>query len=274
MPVERLFIYSFDNGRDEVYLPADEGAWSLEGFAHAARLTAHYFVEGKIRRRAPYSDEFRILIAPPRAGSWVADFIIEFTKPDIWAGGVAGFALGGVPGVFRMLRRLASRATGQEPESDGSEQFEEAHSGTFDALVEAVEPSLARAHKVIRDHKTTVTASLGRLSFSFDQHTREYIETSVIDPGASQAVGNVGSYNVNNRTGRMYFNNLGRTIPFSLHRDVDQETEIALGRSLQNYTENRLANDDIRIQYRAVRAADGRIKRIVINRAVFLFEKL
>lgn len=273
MPIERLFSYIYDDERDEVYLPADEGAWSLEGFAHAATLTAHFFVEGKIRRRAPYSDEFRILIATPKAGSWATDFVIQFSKPEIWAGAVAGFGVGGVPGLFRVLRRLAARATGQDPVNDGSEQFEEASSGTFDALVEAVEPSLARAHKVIRDERTTITASLGRTSFSFDRHTREFIETSAVDLDASRAVGNVASYNVNNRTGRIFFNNFGRTVPFTLARDVDQGSEIALGRSLQNYTEHRLANDDIQIQFRAIRAADNRIKRIIVTRAQFLFER-
>lgn len=267
---EHFFTYEYRPANGGNLLPGDEGSWSLEGIAHAATITTNYFVEGRVRRRAPYND-FRIFIGPPRAGSWAADFFVQLQSPGTWAGVAAGLSVN-VPTIFRVLKRVADRATGTVPSQDGSEQFEAAHQGTFDALVEAVEPSLIRAHRVI-ESSSTLSIKAGTANFTFNRKAKEYIETSIKDPGPSMGVGNVASYNVNARTGRIFFEALGRTVPFSIAKDARQGTESALGRSLESYASTRLSNKDIRIEYIPVRAGDGTIKRIVVTAALFLFER-
>jgi len=267
-----LFKYEFEDGTDRPLLPADDGAWSIEGMAHAAIITAHYVFEGRVRLRAPYSDKFRLYIAPPRAGSWTTDFMLAMQRPDVLAGAVAGFGLSTVPGVFRLFKRLANRATGVESGVDISQRFEDERTGDFDALVEAVEPSLVRAHRVISERRTTVKASLGPAHFTFDRRTKAYIENIVTDQRETSERVNVASYNVNRRTGRVYFERLQRTVPFTISREAPPRTEIALGRSLDNYATNRMVNRDIDITYRAKRAEKGgRIKSIVIYDAQFIF---
>jgi hypothetical protein len=272
---ERFFRYEYSDGTDDPLMPADEGSWSIEGLAHAATITTHYLLEGRIRRRAPYSDKFRIYIGPPKEGSWVADFFIALSHADVWAGAVAGSVVGGAlastTGAFRLLRRVSNRATGVEPASDITEQFEDQRPGDFDALVEAAEPSLLRAHRVISDNFVTINVSVAGLRFTFNRRTRRYIEQSNLDARATEERGNVASYNVNGRTGRIYFETIGRTVPFTISRQADERTEVALARSLENYAVNRIANRDIDITYRARRAEDGRIKSIIVFDADFIF---
>jgi hypothetical protein len=269
-PVHHFFSYEYDDGTDRPLLPAEEGAWSLEGLSHAATLTTHFFLEGQVKRRAPYSDKFAVFVGPPRAGSWMADFYLALQEPSTWAGVVAGLSVN-VPTIFKVFNRITRRATGQAVDDDASSRFEEQHSGTFDALVEAVEPSIQRAHRVIKSRRTILSINAGKVGFHLNQATKEYIETSNLDHASSRSRGNVASYNVNNRTGRFYFDHLGRTVPFVIHKEADVRTEVALARSLENYAGSRLANSDIEITYRGIRAIDDRIKRIVIFDANFIF---
>jgi hypothetical protein len=267
--VEKFFTYEYRPPDGGNLLPGDDGAWSLEGISHAATITMNYFIEGKVRRRAPYNN-FRIFMAPPRDGSWAADFLVQLQSPGTWAGVAAGLSVN-VPTVFKVFKRLANRATGVKPDTDEGAAFEERHQGTFDALVEAVEPALVRAHRVIESKSSTLTLSAGSVGFTFNTETKRYIESSIVDPARTVAVGNVASYNVNGRTGRIFFDELGRTVPFKIAKDAGPQTEVALARSLENYANKRFANKDIRITYIARRAEDGSIKSILVIGADFIF---
>lgn len=269
--VRPMFVYRYDDGSDDHLLPGDEGGWSLEGMAHASTLVTHFLVEGKVRHRAPYSDKFKIYVGPPRSGSWEAQFMLALNSPEVWAGAVAGASVGLPVLAFKLLRRVSNRATGVPTQNDEAKQIEEARPGTFDALVDAAEPALIRAHRVITSQSTTLSFSAGSFLFAFNQETRSYIETNEFDEDASRAVGNVASFNVNRRTGRIFIDELGRGVPFLVHKDADRDTMIALARSLENYASTRLANSDVTIRYRAKRAGDGTIKTIVLYSAHFTF---
>jgi hypothetical protein len=230
-----LFVYRYDDESDEHLLPADEGGWSLEGMGHAATLVTHFLIEGKVRYRAPYSDKFQIYISPPKAGSWEAQFVIGLISPEAWAGAAVGASLSLPTLAFKLLKRVSRRATGQPTQNDETKAIEEAHTGTFDALVEAAEPALIRAHKVIKSKRTNLTLAAAGMKFEFNSETKSYIETNIIDQSTSRSVGNVASLNVNRRTGRIFIDELGRSVPFLVHRDADSDTMISLARSLENY---------------------------------------
>lgn len=239
--------------------------------AHAATLVTHFLVEGRVRHRAPYSEQFRIFVAPPRAGSWEAEFVIALKSAEVWAGAAAGASIGLPTLAFKLLRRVSARATGAATKKDETAAIEERHQGTFDALVEAVEPSLVRAHRVITDRKTTLSFTTKAFAFEFNQETRNYIETNIKDDHTRRTVGNISSLNVNRRTGRIFIDELGRTVPFLVHKDADEGTLRAMARSLENYASTRLSNSDLTIRFRATRSADESIKRIVIYSAEFMF---
>ncbi|MFN4230086.1 hypothetical protein [Parvibaculum sp.] len=268
---EPFFLYRYEDGSERSLLPADLGAWSLEGMAHAATLTTHFILEGNVRHRAPYSEKFRIYIEPPKRGSWEAQFVLALMSPEVWAGVAAGLSVSVPTLAFKLLRRISNRATGVPAKDDETKAIEETHSGTFDALVEAAEPALKRAHKVIRGERTSIGFSAGRFSFAFNKETKEYIETNEWDDTPSEAKGNVASLNVNNRTGRVFINDLGRSVPFLIHKMADTQTMISVARSLENYASTRLANSNLTFRYRAMRAPDGSIKRIEIQYARFDF---
>lgn len=268
---EPMFVYRYDDGTGDHLLPADEGGWSLEGMGHAATLVTHFLVEGKVKHRAPYSDKFKIFIGPPQAGSWEAEFMLALRSPEVWAGAAAGASIGLPAMAFKLLRRISNRATGVTPKNDEAKAIEEAHSGTFEVLLEAAEPALLRAHRVITTENTTVSFEKGPYKFQFNRETKRYLETNIFDERSTTAVGNVASFNVNRRTGRIFVDDLGRGVPFLVHKDADRDTIVAVARSLENYASTRLANSDITIRYRAKRAADETIKSIVIYSARFTF---
>nr|WP_314528507.1 hypothetical protein [uncultured Brevundimonas sp.] len=266
-----MFVYRFDDGSDDHLLPADEGAWSLEGIAHAATLVTHFLVEGKVRHRAPYSDQFRIYVAPSRPGSWEVEFMMALRSPEVWAGAIVGASISLPTLAFKLLRRVSARATGVPSRNDETKALEERHQGTFDALVDAAEPSLVRAHRVITNDRTTLSFTSKAFQFEFNRETRKYIETNIKDDHSQVTVGNVASLNVNRRTGRVFIDELGRSVPFLVHKDADDGTMRAMARSLENYASTRLANSDLTIRYRSTRAADHTIKRIVVYSANFMF---
>jgi hypothetical protein len=270
-----FFTWTYDDGSQTHLLPADEGAFSLEGISHAAKVATHYIAEGRVRHRAPFSEKFDIYIAPPQPGSWTADFIMSLSKPDTWAGAVAGIALTSFAAVpiyaYKLLRRIANRATGVLPSSDETSIIEEVYQGNFDALVDAATPSLTRAHRVIRSSNTTLQLKKDDLALQFDLSTKLYIETNFVDDHTSEAVGNTAGYSVNQRTGRIYMDELRRTVPFLLHREAPERASVALARSLEAYASTRAANSDLVFRYQGTRAQDGRLKKILIFDARFAF---
>jgi len=197
--------------------------------------------------------------------------MIALRSPEVWAGVAAGASVGLPTLAFKLLRRVSARATGVPTRADETKALEERHQGTFDALVEAAEPSLVRAHRVITSQKTTISFKRKAFEFEFNRETKKYIETNVLDDRASRTVGNVASLNVNSRTGRIFIDELGRGVPFLVHKDASDGTMRAMARSLENYASTRLANSDLTIRYRATRAGDGTIKRIVVYSADFMF---
>lgn len=82
----------------------------------------------------------------------------------------------------------------------------------------------------------------------------------------------VASFNANQGTGRAFDLEEGRSIPFRLKPDADRLTVDTLLSSISSYTKKRRLGDDhlrsaIAIIYTCVRAVDGRVKKITIDRA-------
>lgn len=72
----------------------------------------------------------------------------------------------------------------------------------------------------------------------------------------------VAALNVNARTGRVFFFDLGRTIPFRVPADAAPKTIANLSRFLTRYAEKDPKRVDI--SFKRITYQDGRLKRIVI----------
>jgi predicted neutral ceramidase superfamily lipid hydrolase len=172
-------------------------------------------------------------------------------------------------GIYDLAKLTMTRAIGDEPESisEDVENLNKRRSGDVDALVEAIEPALKKAHygvggtiKEIVIEETTTKRTIVK----FDEHSKSYLQDSIEADDDAQDVA-ISALNVNDRTGRAYFLDLKRTIPFRVSRDADPKTISVLSAGIDRYA-NKLPAP-IRITFARVEAVDGRLKRIVILKA-------
>lgn len=234
-------------------IEAYSGAVSLEGIARAATLAAHYAITEEVRFRAPYSDELEFRIFAPEPGSLrfplkaIANVAAAADKRKLAAA---------------LFLALLARSTGQEIEPEVSAEISSLNSGDLDALAEAAEPGLQRAHRWIdQANKKIVVADGDEEPIALDAETKEYLRIEATDEVASQDV-TVSALNANNRTGRVYFEDLKRTIPFKISRDAENRTLSNLSKYLSRYVDK--TNEWVSIKFLPIRFADGRLKRIVI----------
>ena len=95
-----------------------------------------------------------------------------------------------------------------------------------------------------------------------NEESREYMETEDVVARVDVQDVSVGALNVNSRNGRVFFHDLGRTVPFYVPRDAEPRTIPILSRYLTQYAEKTGAT--VNIRFRRVRYADERLKRIII----------
>jgi hypothetical protein len=246
----------FDGGEaDQHRIEAYTGASSLEGVARAAVLTAHFAATGQVRFRAPYSFDLEFYISAPEEGS-------------------LGFPLGVLTriegAIVRHKRALAvgllplvlSRATGQAPNDAVDIDGERIPSGTIDALAEAATPGLAKAHTWIdREEKVIRLTANDRTLVQLDSDSKRYMETEIPGERLNQDV-SVAALNANSKIGRVYFYDLGRTVPFKIAREATGRTAANLARYLTQYVDK--TGRTVNIEYLPMFYPDERLKRILI----------
>lgn len=234
-------------------IEAYAGAVSLEGISRAASLAAHYAATGEVRFRAPYSTDIEFHIAAPKEGS------LEFPFKAVTK---VSEALGKKKFAAALFLALVSRSTGQEMGASIEDELSDVTSGDLDAMAEAVGPGMMRAHRwVDRENKSIVIGGGGQPKVRLDLDTKEYLEHEEIDTVSSQDV-TVASVNANSKTGRVYFEDLGRTVPFKVAREATPRTLSNLSRYLRRYIDK--SNEWVSIKFIPIRYADERLKRVII----------
>lgn len=257
-------------------IPAVNGGRSIEGVAHAARIVLHFAATGKVRSREPFDDALELYIAPPKAGSFVVDLLSNVDWKDAIVGGV----LVGVPSsivaasMYDLIKHVFASAIGMKskPKTDAVEAMERDKSGTFDAVLDAVTPGLKRAHYPIGNGVNIINVTGNNNTVIFNETSRDYLFTSVKQPGEQVEDVSIGSLNVNRRTGRAFFDSEQRLIPFRVSENADPGTMGIVADSLRRYA-NRFdfTSSRIRIRYLATETADGRLKSVLIFGAQPLF---
>lgn len=242
-----------DNHRIDLY----NGSESLSGIGRAANLVAHYVATGEVRFRSPYSDRIRFYLSGTEEGS-LSILIAEVSRVGSEAQNLIAKAR-----TSKLLQRVMKRATGQAEEAALRADGIEYPAGDIDALAEAATPGLRRAHKWIDSGKKSITVSPDDApKIKLNSDTKDYLETEEFSEDTDLLDVSVGALNVNARTGRVYFHNMGRTVPFWVPRDAAARTIPTLSRFLTQYAEKTGAT--VNIHYRRVSFADDRLKRIII----------
>ncbi len=234
-------------------LEAYEGLKSIDGIIRVARIATHYAATGEVRFRAPYTDMLETHISLTQEGS----FEMVFENVSKMAQG-AGHARRKANAV---MSRILRRGTGQAEEGALVVDDEIVPSGDIDAMVEASEGGLKAAHRWITSGQKKISVNDDQGEVELDENTREYVEGTDTGEETTRDV-SVAALNVNNRTGRVYVHDEGRTIPFLVHRDATGRTITNLSTYLDEYAHKTGAT--VNIRYLPLIHTDGRTKRLII----------
>ncbi|WMS42169.1 hypothetical protein RDV64_19190 [Acuticoccus sp. MNP-M23] len=266
---ENLYLrlkYTGDDARRHV-LPAYYAGESLAGFSRIAEIALYYAAHGVVRYRRPRSEFFSIYVHPPRAGSF--ESFLEI------AGNLGGFTLlSGVPAslvaaaTYDVLKYTLLRVTGRDakPPLDVLAQPLSPHSANIEAVIDAVEPSARRFQNVIGDgaNKIYVINAHGS-TINFNDETKSYVNHSQNNREVRGKVFSVHSFNVNSGYGRVYDQELRRSIPFQIQETANPKTKSIIARSLNQY-----ANEQeswINLTFTSIDGPRGRPKKILISNA-------
>ena len=257
----------FEGGAADLQrLPAQQGAQSLYGISRSIDLMNNYFATGTIRKRAPFSNLIQVYLEPPRPGSFesVLSFVLNHQE-EIWA---FGKAVGADEFVLLMrdyMRTLYCRVTGREGEPGTKllQDLDKERPGDLDALTDAIEPAVKATHQPIGAGAQTVNIYQGDVNIvNFNPATKEYVSGSELNPNRERQDVSVAALSVNQRTGRVFFHDLGKTVPFTVSAEAQAQTMAQLADSLNRYASE--LPSDVSILFSRVQAFDGRTKRIII----------
>ncbi|GBH29797.1 DUF7946 domain-containing protein [Sphingobium xenophagum] len=246
---------------DKGHVEAFAGIESAAGIARALTLIAHYAATGSVRHRFPFDERVQFYLEGTEKGSFNWKLTVSIS---------GALALGlATNGIYDLGKLAIGRAIGEEPTdiSEHVEHLNKTKSGDIDALVEAIEPALKKAHYGIGETVNEIVieeTNTRRALVKFDTASQRYLKDSIDGDDDVQDVA-ISALNVNDRTGRAYFLDLQRTIPFRVSRDADSSTMTTLSAGINRYA-NKLPAP-IRLTFSRVEAVDGRLKRIIILKA-------
>jgi hypothetical protein len=238
---------------EEHRLEAYDGIKSLDGIIRVARIATHYAATGEVRFRAPYTDLLDTHISITQEGSFEMLFeqVSKITHGAAHAKRKAD----------ALLNRVIRRGTGQAEHENLAVDDEVIPSGDIEAMVEAAEGGLKSAHRWITSGNKRIYVNDDQGEVELNSETRTYVEDVEMGQEVTRDV-SVAALNVNNRTGRVYLHDEGRTVPFLIHRQAEGRTITTLSTFLDEYAHKTGAT--VNIRYRPMVHIDGRIKRIII----------
>lgn len=253
---------------DRHILPAHSGSQSLEGISWSVSVLANYLATGRLKKRGALDTRIQVFIAPAQQGSFVDDLLIFVTEPNnmFLTSIVGAHAVSTVGQVLNSFIVSAVRQVCGLPSVDDQQQrswLDRFPSGDMEAALDAIEPSMKRAHSVIGEGATQLIIQRDAAPLvSLDRRTKAYVNANIEGEEIVQRIVSVGALNVNTGNGRAYLPDIGKTVPFNVVREPDTGTYQALSYSLDRYA--RGLPDHVQIRCREIFANDDRIKRLVV----------
>lgn len=246
---------------DDHRIEAYAGIQSAAGIARALTLIAHFASTGKVRHRFPFSPDAQVFLEGTEEGSFNWQMVVQVS--GALALGMTGNAL------YDLSKSVIATALGErfEVSNESVNSAIKNKTGDYHALVEAIEPALKKAHYGIGETASKIVIrerSEREVIIELDARSKSYLFDSA-DGGLSAQDVSVSSLNVNDRTGRAYFLDLGRTIPFRISKDAAPDTMSTISASLNSYANNQPA--PIRLTFKRIEATDGRLKKVEVYQA-------
>lgn len=258
---------------DENVLPGYDGATSIDGITRALHIATHAYMTGEVTTRATALKKASIQLKPARQGSFIFELIVlieAYPAMSALAASVGG------PMFYDFIKTAFRRATGAldaEPETTSLKKIYERKQPPplkkppvdFDELSETLEGSLQAAHRPIGAEGTISRISIGSPRnelVTFDDETKDWVNTQEEAVGLEVVRGNVTRYNSLSRNARVFVDQFERVIPIRPDADFSVGDLSLLTWSLHGSnigTRNKL---DMRV--RRVSSASGKVKRLLL----------
>ena len=248
---------SADQGLLDIY----DASVSTHGLARALSVTTHAFInEGEIRKRAERVTGAKVYLHPPRNGSFEELVTIVFTDPVVQAIGSSVIAAA----FWDFLKWTWSEAIGQEhqPETSFVRKLENRIEPLIGEIGVALESPMASLHRPIQNAvNMEISISRPRVGeiVRLDQTTMAYV--SILDEVAPEngIIGNITKYNILSGYGRIFVDELNRTMPFDLAPTVSADEKELLTKS--SHDRNRGLDGKISLRASKILTGRGELKR-------------
>lgn len=253
-------------------LPAHDGMVSLEGMSWSFSLLANYLATGKIKKSGVMSTAAMVYIEPARKGSFINDLIVHVSDPDtlFMTKAVGHFGAATLSAVFGTFVGYALKSvTGQQDQLTSQERrwLAKFPKGDVEAMIDAVEASIKRAHTVIGEGATTLNIKKSTTSLlTLDDGTKSYVNANIPGLQGTTKIVGVGAYDANSGNGRVFLHGVGKTVSFHVDgKHVSATTRQAISKSLDRYVNERPS--EIEVVCDEILALDGRIRKLKIHKA-------
>jgi hypothetical protein len=195
-----------------------DGSESLFGFSRALLLSTSYLLTGKVNFQAPSVKGAKVYMLTSRPGSFEQIIQLVIQNP-------AAAAFGLVTGqrLWAFTKSVLTKSVGQPDESDSDfvKSIQGQKEADLDSLNEAVTSPIKMAHRFVGADHSSKKISFGSVSdrIVLDERTRDYLFIRTVESKFTDFTGNISSYNIHRKTGRIFDLELGRTVPFAFDKE-------------------------------------------------------
>ncbi|WP_439184763.1 hypothetical protein [Carboxylicivirga taeanensis] len=247
-----------------------DASTSILGLAKALNITAHTLVtKGDVRVKGASVPDVKTFLHPPKKGSFIETVSVVFGDPAVVAIGGSVIA----SAFYAMLEYSWKIATGQDvqPTNPTVKKIIEKNDLIDLALCDVLEKPLQQMHRPItRDSDMKIQVRRPRVGkvIQFDFNTKEFV-SSINEVGRRSGIkGNVTKYNIITGYGRIYVDELNRTIPFNIDRkELTLLQESIIKWSLYQSSANDYEVSKILITARVINDKQNQVKRYTIVKA-------
>jgi hypothetical protein len=273
-----VFTLNYTGGSaSEAELEFYDASRALIAFQRSLALTTHLVMNGEIITQAPSLKNAKIMVRPPREGSWEVAATIIFSivagmavaPKDSVAGHLArsiyDYALKSLLGIDVDFEKTIRSQVQQLP---GNVEITEAK---LDSLAEKIEPAVIDLHRPI---VWSGSAMQARIQFGGDKEetvgprlnseTYEYVTRTIEVKSPETFLGVISSYNSNTYRGRAFLPELQRPIPFELSPEARSKSFVKQVTESLSINATDRSNVSAQINLRAFRreSAKGRLKAL------------
>jgi hypothetical protein len=236
---EFRFIYKSEDGSSS--LDAYDASQVLYGISRSLSILTHYAIHRKVIKQAPSLDGAKVLLEPPRRGSF------EFIAPILLVSNIGALAQNFAASFLYDLAKTAYRRLSGKSETPSSKEMQalvRCASGDLDALSDAIQEDIVRIHRplISTDKRYTISVWGGAVNIvNFDNNTYDFVKTKVTEENEGEFFGEVRSFNGGTIQGRFWVEFEERTIGFSKNgaKRISDSARQALSWSLDQWVNKR-----------------------------------